>query len=98
MSLVMSSMENLPSTNSTFSGAMRTSPGSVYSPAGSQLFELQPPSTPGGAWTTTYLHNFTNGQSTGGPLVIDQGGTLYGTTAAGLGQPASGNIYSIAPK
>jgi len=26
--------------------------GSVYG-TGSQLFELQPPSTPGGSWTTT---------------------------------------------
>jgi hypothetical protein len=65
--------------------------------SGYPIFELKPPSAPGGPWTTTYVHNFDgSGQYPGGTLVIGEGGTLYGTTVADYGDPASGTVFSIA--
>jgi uncharacterized repeat protein (TIGR03803 family) len=72
--------------------------GALATAEGGYVFELQPPSSPGGAWTTTYLHRFTNGQVPFGQLVVDQDGTLYGITGTIYGGPYSGTIYRIAPK
>lgn len=71
--------------------------GTIHTAPGGAVFELQPPATPGGTWTTTYLHDFTNGQIPGGAFVIGGQGTIYGVTAAPLFQPA-GTIYRIAAK
>jgi hypothetical protein len=46
------------------------------------LVQLQPPSSPGGAWTQTVLYNFTPGLSPGA-LLPGPGGVLYGTNMAG---------------
>jgi len=75
--------------NGNLYGAMTTSKGGA-------VFEVQPPTTTGGAWTTTYLHSFTNGQMPVGTLVMDEGGTIYGVTQAAYGQPVGGTIYRIA--
>ncbi|HET6180331.1 MAG TPA: choice-of-anchor tandem repeat GloVer-containing protein [Candidatus Sulfotelmatobacter sp.] len=52
---------------------------------GSSIFELKPPSTPGGAWTKVTLWNFngSNGSSPEGKVVLDAAGNLYGTTFQG---------------
>lgn len=69
--------------------------GTSSTPAGGVVFELQPPSTPGGAWTTISLHNFTNGDTPDGALVLNGKATLYGVTEAPAGQPPAGTIYQI---
>jgi hypothetical protein len=72
--------------------------GAVATPTGGVVFELRPPSSPGGAWTTIHLHEFTNYQVPFGQLIVDDDGTLYGTTGTVYGGPYSGTIYRIAPK
>ena len=50
------------------------------------IFELSPPSTPGGGWTETTLYTFsgsTDGAYPNGGLAIDSEGVLYGTTLQG---------------
>jgi hypothetical protein len=52
------------------------------------VFELSPPSTAGGAWTETILHQFLGypyGDGTGpnSNLIVDAKGNLYGTTVGG---------------
>jgi uncharacterized repeat protein (TIGR03803 family) len=64
------------------------------------VFELTPPSSPGGAWTETVLHAFT-GQSGDGAfptagLVIGKKGVLYGTTSAG-GTASNGTVFELSP-
>lgn len=65
--------------------------GSLYGPASrggtagyGTLFELTPPTAPGGAWTETTAHTFTNGADGGypaAPLTAGPKGALYGTTS-----------------
>jgi hypothetical protein len=60
------------------------------------VFELQPPSTPGGPWTETILYRFTGADGRGshpldgkqpiGALIIGDHGELYGTAAGGAHQ------------
>jgi hypothetical protein len=61
-----------------------------------KVFELAPPSTPGGAWTETVLYQFTGiepGLAT--EVAIGSGGVLYGTV---YGQLGPGNaVYSLTP-
>ena len=72
------------------SDAFGTGPG--------QIFELSPPSLPGGPWTETVLHGF------GGPgdgsepelAPVDVAGALYGTTSAG-GAYFVGVFYQLQP-
>lgn len=50
------------------------------------VFELSPPSTPGGSWTETVLYSFQGGTDGSLPfsaLIADPAGNLYGTTLAG---------------
>jgi uncharacterized repeat protein (TIGR03803 family) len=62
------------------------------------VFELRPPTIPGGAWTETTLHDFT-GDATGdggnsyAGLVFFKG-KLYGTTKAG-GLNQAGTVFSV---
>ena len=47
------------------------------------VFQLTPPTTQGGAWTKTVIHNFqggTDGQLPLSGLILDGNGNLYGTT------------------
>ena len=70
--------------------------GTVYG----VVFELQPPISPGGAWTETVLHTFLGGADSGSPyqgLLIGPGGVLYGTTT-GIGTSAeSATIFAVEP-
>jgi len=61
------------------------------------VFQLAPPSVPGGAWTETVLHSFsgTDGSKPNG-LTQGPGTTLYGSTQSG-GTHGSGTVFSITP-
>ena len=69
--------------------------GTTSSPEGGALFELQPPSTPGGDWNTIILHLFTNGETPYGSLAMDDSGAIFGTTMT-VGHP-SGTAYKVVP-
>ncbi len=71
-------------------------------------FKILPPAAPGGAWTDTILHTFSN--KNGGAaypstnLVFGKGGTLYGTTPYGGNGPCTftritgcGTVFAVAP-
>ncbi|MGA2593334.1 MAG: choice-of-anchor tandem repeat GloVer-containing protein [Bryobacteraceae bacterium] len=66
------------------------------------VYELTPPSSPGGTWTETILCSFSDGDygldpsSPYGGVVIGEGGVLYGTTYRG-GTYAAGTVYSLTP-
>src|SRR5438270_270914 len=50
------------------------------------VFQLKPPTPPGGAWNETVLHNFTGGNDGAYPiarLAVGADGGLYGTTSYG---------------
>jgi uncharacterized repeat protein (TIGR03803 family) len=52
------------------------------------VFELSPPSAPGGAWTKTIIYSFqggADGQLPNGTLTFDLAGNLYGATSYGGG-------------
>ena len=63
--------------------------GSGGAAGGGTVFELSPPSQPGGTWAETVLHAFcslsacADGADPNSGLVQDAGGNLYGTTALG---------------
>ena len=63
------------------------------------VFELSPPTAPGGAWTHNRLYRFpANGVAGSGPfgkLVIDGKGHLYGTTLVGGRQV--GTVFELTP-
>ena len=74
-----------------------TSRGGVQN--GGTVFELTPPSSPGGFWTILDLHAFTGGKDGSGPvagLLAAKGGTLYGTTASG-GSSNFGTVFKEKP-
>jgi uncharacterized repeat protein (TIGR03803 family) len=67
------------------------------------VFELSPPSAPGGAWTYTVLYNFCtsypycpDGEFPVSDLVFDASGNLYGTTIAG-GAIGYGTVFELSP-
>jgi hypothetical protein len=63
------------------------------------VFEVSPPSAPGGSWTETVLYRF-NGEPDGlNPftgLTLDQAGNLYGTTYGG-GALGGGTAFQLKP-
>jgi uncharacterized repeat protein (TIGR03803 family) len=71
------------------------------------VFKLTPPTAPKTAWTEAVLHRFKSSSDGEGPEagLIDVGGTLYGTTAAGGGStgcftnvPGCGTVFKLAPQ
>jgi len=79
-----------------WSGLILDQQGNLYGtaefggPSGNgTVFELTPPTSPGGAWTQTILHSFqglrhnSDGANPQGSLVFDGSGNLFGTTYAG---------------
>ncbi len=67
------------------------------------VFELSPPSQPGGSWTETILYSF-NGGNDGwwpyGSVISDSVGNLYGTTSSGGGGDCTdgcGTVYELSP-
>jgi uncharacterized repeat protein (TIGR03803 family) len=65
------------------------------------VFELSPPSAPGGAWTHTVLYNFSGSPDAGQPvdtLIFDQAGNLYGTTEYdGYNGFCCGTVFELSP-
>ena len=69
------------------------------------VFELAPPTQPGGAWTETVLYNFCSAKrcSDGyGPtgIIQDAAGNLYGTTSGGDGygvEDSAGTVFELSP-
>lgn len=59
------------------------------------VYELSPPSQPGGTWTETVLYNFQGGNDgyvPQGDLVFDKAGNLYGATLFGGGRGKNCNF------
>jgi uncharacterized repeat protein (TIGR03803 family) len=70
------------------------------------VFQLTPPSTPGGPWTENVLHSFagnSDGAVANGNVIFDKAGNLYGTTLFGGGGPCTGSpngcgiAYELSP-
>ena len=61
------------------------------SPGYGTIFEMLPPSSPGGSWTEVILHSFAGGADGTFPISVTLGpdGNLYGTTNQG-GAPKDG--------
>jgi uncharacterized repeat protein (TIGR03803 family) len=62
------------------------------------VFELSPPSSPGGAWSETVLLSFdgSNGSGPSANVVFDNAGSLYGTTNTG-GFFSLGSVFKLTP-
>jgi uncharacterized repeat protein (TIGR03803 family) len=65
------------------------------------VFSLTPPASPGGSWTETVLHSFTDNPDgaipySGAGLSIGPNGVLYGTTELG-GTSNDGTVFSLTP-
>jgi uncharacterized repeat protein (TIGR03803 family) len=63
------------------------------------VFELTPPTAPGGTWTKSAIYTFTGGADGDAPLqppVIAHDGTLYGTTSGG-GSAGTGTVFKLTP-
>jgi uncharacterized repeat protein (TIGR03803 family) len=75
----------------------------VQSPGCGTVFELEPPSSAGGAWTETVLYNFTGGSDGGFPnAVVYQDGVLDGTVTFGgnqknCGGVGCGDVFQLSP-
>jgi uncharacterized repeat protein (TIGR03803 family) len=73
------------------------------------VYEMFPPTQPGGAWTETVLYSFQGGNDgyfPSGDLVFDKSGNLYGATQFGGGKgtncgdpiyPNCGTIFELSP-
>jgi hypothetical protein len=82
------------------------SQGNIYGVTGSgtggygTVFQLTPPSTTGGAWKETVLHDFTGGNDggyPGGTVALGPNGVLYGAGSYSGVANASGVIYELTP-
>jgi uncharacterized repeat protein (TIGR03803 family) len=76
-----------------------TNPYASGDPGYGTVFSLTPPSSPGGVWTQTLLHEFTDGSDGAFPyggLVIDPSGVLYGT-ASQAGTSGHGVVFALDP-
>jgi hypothetical protein len=63
------------------------------------VFQLVPPSAPGGAWTENVLYSFkgnSDGASPYGGVILDQAGNLYGTTDGNF-ETTFGTVFELSP-
>jgi len=77
-----------------------TSGGGAYPPYGGNVFELKPPSRPGGRWTELVLWNFGNGNDGNtllAGLIMDKNGNLYGTSQNGGANQQAGIVFELIP-
>lgn len=76
-----------------------------FGDGGGTVYQLTPPSTPGGNWTESILWNFgngTDGLEPGGDLVMDSDGDLFGITIAGgrfknANGETGGTVFELTP-
>jgi uncharacterized repeat protein (TIGR03803 family) len=64
------------------------------------VFQLTPPTAPGGAWTETVIHTFSgspDGEYPVAPMIFDSAGNLYGTTVFGGGHGSLGTVFQLMP-
>ena len=78
----------------TFNGGGKAGAGTVY--------QLQPPASPGGAWTEVVLHRFSyhdllDGWSPWGGLAGDKAGNIYGTAWLGGTCGICGIVFELSP-
>lgn len=74
--------------------------GTAEGPGYGNVFELEPPSTPGGAWTESTLYSFGAQPDGGTPvsLALGPNGVLYGTTAfGGASTHNAGTVFELSP-
>jgi uncharacterized repeat protein (TIGR03803 family) len=86
-------------------GMTRTSSGTFYGVStfggaadGGTVYQLAPPTSPGGSWTET-VYFFSGGSGGFGPnstIAVGTDGSLYGTTTYGGGQEY-GSVFKVAP-
>src|SRR5258706_8640933 len=95
----------------TIAGGTGTVCQDLYSTSCGTVFELTPPTTPGGSWTEKVLYNFQGGSDgawPSGKLMRDITGNLYGTTMAGgslglactavsSGATGCGTVFRLSP-
>jgi hypothetical protein len=88
-----------------FGGGKGTTCDPFYQYCGA-VFKLSPPRTKSGKWTETVLHSFaggTGGANPNGGLVLDNKGTIYGTTFGGgnesgeCGTAGCGTVFKLVP-
>jgi hypothetical protein len=115
---VLHSFQGIPDGSIPVSGVVLDASGNLYgatTDGGSSscggiaqcgtVYELQPPSQQGGAWTESVLYVFqgqanNDGETPAGGVIFDKAGNLYGTTAYGGtgGCPAGcGTVYEMTP-
>ncbi|MGO9123364.1 MAG: choice-of-anchor tandem repeat GloVer-containing protein [Terriglobales bacterium] len=97
--LVLDSAGNLYGTAIAEQGGAACSDEGV--PFCGEVFELSPPTQPGGAWIQTVLHLFTtltgsDGAFPAAPVTFDQAGNLLGTTSRG-GTLGGGTVFKLTP-
>lgn len=64
------------------------------------IFQLTPPSAPGGNWTEHVLHRFQDdpdGALPWGGMIFDRSGNLFGTTYSGGPYGVSGTVFQLTP-
>ena len=64
------------------------------------IYRLTPPTSGQTQWTFSVLYTFTGGFDGGSPnsaLVMDNGGTIYGTTQSGGSWTNQGLVYKLTP-
>jgi uncharacterized repeat protein (TIGR03803 family) len=93
----------LPGPGGVLYGLDRLS-GNLGSTCCGEVFQLNPPATPGGLYTKTVLYQFdansgTDGNGPIGGLVADKKGVLYGTTEFFANSPTcnGGAVFSLTP-
>jgi len=75
--------------------------GSLY--GSGVVFELSPPSAPGGVWSYSVVYDFcslsncVDGLFPYAPPTLDESGNLYGTTFEGPGYGGPGIVYELSP-
>ncbi len=62
------------------------------------VYQLSPPSAPGGQWSESLLHSFmySDGGYPYGGVILDASGNLYGTTTYG-GSAGVGTVFELSP-
>jgi uncharacterized repeat protein (TIGR03803 family) len=74
-----------------------TSSGGTIQPSLGTIYEMVPPSSPGGSWSEVILYSFPEDEAEGdGPNAVTLGpdGNLYGTTVLG-GAHGQGTVFQL---